>query len=399
MVSSRVASKQWRLVAGGSLYYDHKGLKLKSQMTRKEFIKMCGLFGIGLPAQHLLLSCSNDENSATPYAGKVVIIGAGAGGLSTGYFLNQQGIEFEILEASATYGGRMRINSDFADFPIPLGAEWLETNTNIFQEIVNDSSVQINIQTIADNPDRKFINYSWFNFYQDYIVPSITNRIAYSTVVHSIDYSGNQVIISTNKMQITADKVVLSIPLQILKDGDIEFIPDLPAAKLNAITDSVVWSGFKAFFEFKFNFYGDREYEFEITPSSDGQKLYYNASLGQNTSKNILGLFAVGAPAEELTSLEGENLKNFILEELDGIYSDQATPNYINHISQNWDNEPFIKGGYLSDFADWKTVKELGNSVSDKLYFAGAEFTDGEDWVSVHTAALSAKRVVEEIKQ
>ncbi|MBM3161449.1 MAG: amine oxidase, partial [Bacteroidetes bacterium] len=31
------------------------------------------------------------------------------------------------------------------------------------------------------------------------------------------------------------------------------------------------------------------------------------------------------------------------------------------------------------------------------LYFAGAEYTDGEDWVSVHTAAQSAQRVIEEI--
>jgi hypothetical protein len=35
-------------------------------------------------------------------------------------------------------------------------------------------------------------------------------------------------------------------------------------------------------------------------------------------------------------------------------------------------------------------VKKLGDSVDDKLFFAGAEFTDGEDWVSVHTAAKSA---------
>ena len=31
------------------------------------------------------------------------------------------------------------------------------------------------------------------------------------------------------------------------------------------------------------------------------------------------------------------------------------------------------------------------------MYFAGGEYTDGESWVSVHTAARSAKKAVDEI--
>lgn len=40
---------------------------------------------------------------------------------------------------------------------------------------------------------------------------------------------------------------------------------------------------------------------------------------------------------------------------------------------------------------------DLGKPVDDKIYFAGGEFTDGEDWVSVHTAAQSAKKAVDEL--
>ncbi len=343
------------------------------------------------------MSCSKDENISQPFGGKVIVIGAGAGGLSAGYFLHQQGTEVEIIEASSAYGGRMRINTDFADFPIPLGAEWLETGTTIFKEIVNDAEVQINIPTILDTPDRKFINYSWFNFFEDYIVPSIANKISYNTIVESIDYSTDQIEMNTNNGKMTADKVVISLPLQILKDGDILFTPSLPQVKTNAINNSIVWEGFKAFFEFSANFYGDNEYVFPITPVSNGQKIYYNASLGQNTTKNILGLFVVGGPAQDFISRTGDDLKNFILNELDTIYANQATPNYIKHITQNWNNEPFIKGGYLTDYADWRTVRELGNTVARKLFFAGGEYTDGEDWVSVHTAAKSAKKAIMDI--
>lgn len=358
---------------------------------------MCTLFGISVPFQASLLSCSKDDDgNDIEFAGKVIIIGAGAGGLSAGYLLQQQGIDFEILEASSKYGGRMKINTDFADFPIPLGAEWLETNANIFQEIVNDSSISVDVETIKDTPDRKFVNSSWFGFFEEYIVPSISNKIKYNTVVESIDYSGDQVVINTQTGAYTADKVIVSVPLKILQDGDVSFIPSLPQGKQEAINDTVIWEGFKAFFEFSDNFYKD-EHVFNILPASSGEKIYYNAAFGQNTSKNIVGLFVVGTPALSFTALSGDNLRDYILSELDEIYSDQATPSYIKHITQDWDNEPFIKSGYMTDNADWKTVKKLGESVANKIYFAGGAYTDGEDWVSVHTAAQSAKTAVKEI--
>lgn len=357
---------------------------------------MCGILGVSLPFSAAILSCKKDNSDAISFSGKVIIIGAGAGGLSAGYLLQQQGIDFEILEASAVYGGRMKINTDFTDFPIPLGAEWLETNKDIFQDIVNDASISVNVETIADVPDRKFINSSWFNFFEEYIVPSIADKITYTTIVQSIDYSSGQVVINTIDKQYIADKVIVSVPLKILQDDDISFFPSLPQDKRDAINNTTIWEGFKAFFEFTENFYDD-DYEFEITPASDGEKIYYNAAFGQNTSKNILGLFTVGKPALDFTRLSDEDLRDFILNELDELYANQATPNYIKHITQNWDKEPFIKAGYMTDNADSKIVKKLGESMANKVYFAGGAYTNGEDWVSVHTAAQSAKKVVEEI--
>tara|TARA_R110001632_G_scaffold10505_8_gene38836 strand:- start:462 stop:1565 length:1104 start_codon:yes stop_codon:yes gene_type:complete len=365
-------------------------------MTRAEFVKICGVLGIGIPLQASLLSCSNDDGNDLKFSGKVIIIGAGAGGLSSGYLLQQQGIDFEILEASSIHGGRMKINTDFTDFPIPLGAEWLETNATVFQEIVNDSSVSVAVETISDSPDRKFVNSSWLSFFDEYILPSISNKIRYNTIVESIDYSGDKVITNTRTGQYTSDKVIVSVPLKILQDGDVNFVPSLPQDKQDAINNSIIWEGFKAFFEFSNKFYND-EHVFNILPASDGEKIYYNAAFGQNSTKNIIGLFVVGKPAIDYTSLSGDNLRDFILSELNGIYSNQATPSYVKHITQDWDNEPFIKAGYLTDNADWRTVRKLGESVANKIYFAGGAYTDGEDWVSVHTAAQSAKSVIDEI--
>ena len=56
---------------------------------------------------------------------KVLIVGAGAAGLSAGFLLEREAVDFEILEASSTHGGRVRKVEGFADFPIDLGAEWI----------------------------------------------------------------------------------------------------------------------------------------------------------------------------------------------------------------------------------------------------------------------------------
>ena len=365
-------------------------------MTRKEFLKICGLLGIIVPFNASCIARSLLNNISNKFEGKVTIIGAGAGGLSAGYLLDQLGIDFEILEASSNFGGRMKINTNFAEFPIPLGAEWIETKCEIFSEILNDESVHLDVKTIKDTPDYKFINSSWYNFYEIYIVPRILEKIAFNSVVEKIDYSEEKISVSTSQGFKVADKVIVSVPLKILQVGDIEFIPDLSKKKQSVIKSAQIWDGFKAFFEFSKKFY-DSGFEKIIENSNAGQKIFYDASFGQNSDNNIIGLFAVGSAVGKYNSLSKSQLKDVVLKELDILFSNQASTNYKKHLCHNWNKEPFIKGGYLSDYADWKDVRRLGESVENKVYFAGGEYTDGENWVSVHTAALSAKRAVDEI--
>ena len=85
------------------------------------------------PFSSVISSCK-EENVNISSNENILFIGAGAAGLSDGYLLQQQGIDFQILEASSNYGGRMKRTNDFANFPIPLGAEWLHVETGVFHE-------------------------------------------------------------------------------------------------------------------------------------------------------------------------------------------------------------------------------------------------------------------------
>ena len=44
-----------------------------------------------------------------------------------------------------------------------------------------------------------------------------------------------------------------------------------------------------------------------------------------------------------------------------------------------------------------RDIRTLGESISKKVYFAGDAYTAGTDWSSVHAAARSARRAVEEL--
>ncbi|WP_083629617.1 flavin monoamine oxidase family protein [Tenacibaculum agarivorans] len=384
-------------------------------MTRKEFIKICSLLGISIPFKSVFATPKQsffNSLKSSKFKGKVLIIGTGAAGLTAAYRLSQLGVDFQILEASSTYGGRMKTTNDFVDFPIPLGAEWLHIERSIFHEITNNPKVNLNFKTtpyksgdyglydgeevsmddMGFGIDQKFIGFSWLDFYKQYILPSVKDQIKYNQIIRSIDYSSDTIIAKTSKDIFTADKIIITTPVKMLQNNSITFIPKLPDDKQEAIRDVTVWDGFKAFIEFSEKFYPTVT-EFNVS----GQKMYYDASYGQKSNRNVLGVFAVGPVTLPFLKLPDSKIINYILEELDEIFSGKASKSYIKHISQNWSNEPFIKGAYVYDEESWRTIKTLGKSINNKLFFAGTAYTEGDDWGGVHSAARSAIRSVNEI--
>ena len=391
-------------------------------MNRRKLLKICKLLGISLSASTLLSVCdgnsSDINNTVTNFSGTVLIIGAGAAGMSVGYLLAQKGVNFLILESSTTYGGRMKQTTQFTDFPIALGAEWLHVRERILREIVNDPDVQITTQTqkydsqdtvgyfdgdtltferIGKIRDRKFIGSTWFDFFDTYIVPHIRTKMKFNTQIVLVDYQDDKVILTDNNgSKYEADKIVVTVPLKILQDGDIQFIPALPKAKLTAINQATVWGGIKIFLEFTEKFY-PTYLNFPDSETNEGQRIYYDAAYGQNTSSNILGLFAVGKQAVPYQALSGTKLRDYILRELDAVFSGIPSRTFVKYIVQNWNDEPFIRSAYLADVAPSRISRILSTSVDQKVFFAGEAYTQEDDWGGVHNATRSARDAVLEI--
>ena len=395
-------------------------------MNRRDFVAACTLFGISVPFQAMVQSCSEgfDDGPIVPgdFDGNVLIIGAGAAGMATAYLLEQQGISYQILEADTSYGGRFRTNTSFADFPIPLGAEWLHVSRDELTSIVNDPSVNVDTVTLPysandtsgfysngaltitpvgsavnDDQDQKFIGSSWFDFYEKFIVPSIQANMQFNTQISAIDYSGNKVIATAIDGTIyEADKLVLTVPFKLLQLGLLNFTPELPSNKQNVLGNATIWSGMKIFLKFSEEFY-PTFLNFDDSETRDGQRLYYDAAYGQNSADNILGLFSVGKQAEVYQQFKGDALRDYVLQELDEIFDGKASETFQDILVQNWNEKPYARAAYLNDGASTRTSRIMAESVNNKLYFAGCSYTQFTDWSSVHTAARSARDAVREL--
>lgn len=395
-------------------------------MTRKEFIEKILVMGIGLPflSSTLVQSCSKDDSIFptfhTNFSGKVIIVGAGAAGLVAGYLLKRYGVDFEIIEAAPVYGGRLKKSSNFADFPIDLGAEWIHTDPKILADIINNPNSNANIDIIVYNPQTikswkngklrshnyisslysewKFKNSTWFDFFEQFIVPEIADKIILNKPIAEINYQGDKVILSTNNNQtFEADKVLITTPIKTLQNDQIAFQPSLPTDKKEAINKIFMGDGIKIFIEFKERFYPDiLAFGSIFQALNEEEKFVYDAAFRKDSNKHILGLFAINEKARAYTQLNSEQeiIDKFIAE-LDEMFEGKATANYVNHIIQNWSKEPYIQGAYSYSFDGNQNniVATINEPLLNKIYFAG-EALSINNQAMVHGACETAYSMI-----
>lgn len=369
-------------------------------MNRSEFLKKCAVLGIGLPfLSSMLSSCDKEteffEDINVNFSGTVLVIGAGAAGLCAGHMLNKYGIDFQILEASSDFGGRVRGLEGFADFPIDLGAEWIHDKPSVVARLLNDPNSTATLDAMVYNPqtiyfwngerlkklntgtnfysEYKWKSSTWYDFFDTHIVPGISDRIQYNRPVTEIDYSGSQVLVRTGGVNATADKVLITVPLSILQSGSIAFTPDLPSDKRAALDDAYLPPGIKIFVEFSERFYPDVITDTSRGTANTDEKTIYDAAFRKGSDRNILGLFSIGEPARYFTDMATEQeIIDAFLAELDAMFEGRASATYVKHVIQNWSAEPYVQGSYnFFENNSNQHERNLRTPIDNKLFFAG----------------------------
>jgi lysine-specific histone demethylase 1B len=437
-------------------------------MDRRHFIKQSTLLSIGglLIPSALLAACRKETLlEDVTYDGKVIIIGAGAAGLYAAYMLKSKGIDFQLLEASSTYGGRLGKLTGFANFPIDTGAQWLHGENSVLGDLIKKSKTNITlddsetkfwfnnqlIDALPQNtnifegeelPDISYEAYAlqnglgneykyiieniagdqgaaasrlsvygnnkdeenWasgdddFKFEETYfdlidkqIASQVKDQILVNTIITKIDYSQSEIILTdSNNNTFNANKVIITVPISILKSGDIQFIPALPDEKTAAFAKIGMDAGMKVFLKFSNKFFDQNIIGGSVCAA------YADDSIGKAQNDNILLAFIMGEQAEYLTALGSDAaITNALIQELDIMYNGQASASFIASHVENWTTNPYVKGAYSYSTIGMGDARKIASqALSEKLYFAGEAMNTNGHHQTVHGAVETGYREV-----
>ncbi|WP_459209671.1 flavin monoamine oxidase family protein [Aquimarina rhabdastrellae] len=233
----------------------------------------------------------------------------------------------------------------------------------------------------------------------DYLAHHIDIR--FNTVVESIDYRESNVIIKTNRGDFSAEKVLVTVPLGVLKKKKIEFKPSLPAETQKAIDDLEMGSVNKFLLVWDKAFWDEDVQYIGYTPVEKG-KFNYFLNVKKFTEANALMTFAFGDYAIETEKMTNEQLIEEMIVHLRTIYGKEI-PKPRHFLRTKWNNNKYSYGAYsfpdkISGSAAYDVFKK---PIKNKIFFAG-EHTIKAYRGTVHGAYLSgireAKKLLKKIK-
>ncbi|MCU0432685.1 MAG: FAD-dependent oxidoreductase [Bacteroidia bacterium] len=266
------------------------------------------------------------------------------------------------------------------------------------------SSNRLGIKGVADgdkewtagNKNILVRNRSFLSIIESVVQPVIS-KIRFNTRVVNISYGASTITLTDqNGATYTADKVIVAVPLTILRDGDIVFNPPLEQAKAAAFSRIGMGAGMKVILKFANRFwpadtgsiYGDG-----VVP-----EYWSTGGGGRSAANNILTAFVHGEKAEFLIA-QGNNLVNTIVQDLDTIFGAGVASGSLqgSHI-MNWTAEPHIRGAYSYPIPGGDGARELiAAPVANKIFFAGEATHTAGHFGTLHGALETGLRAATEI--
>ena len=238
----------------------------------------------------------------------------------------------------------------------------------------------------------------------------VTPKVMLNHPVQQISFGGDTVTINglntlnggSVPYSVQVNKAIVTVPISILKSGDITFSPSLPGSMISSLGNLGMDASIRIVLDFKQNFW-NKGIGFVWGGTTSPQ--IFNAGAGRSEFERTLSITINGPKAVELSTM-GADMITPILAELDILYAGQATKyvrrdentNQILSTIQDWSKEVYIKGGYsyplINGIVDDR--KNIGVPVSN-LFFAGEATDVNGDAGTINGALASAERVAEEV--
>ena len=216
--------------------------------------------------------------------------------------------------------------------------------------------------------------------------------------VTSIDCRGVPVVLTTAEgATFEAEKVVVTVPLGVLKPGAISFRPELPPPHQRALEQLGMGVLNKTCLLFDEVFW-DEDVEFIRYVGPQRGEWAETLSLYPSTGQPLLMMFNAGAYGTEIEPLSDEEVVARALTALRDMYG--PVPDPKDALITRWHSDPWSRGAYsyVPVGASYRQYADLGTPVDGKLFFAG-EATHAEHPATVHGALMSGVQAAPRIER
>jgi monoamine oxidase len=263
------------------------------------------------------------------------------------------------------------------------------------------------LQTADNGEDQDIYGDSDFRIIGGYnsLLSSLSDglEIKFGHIVNKIDYRNDPVIIETTKavdkqkteVFYKAKKCVNTLPLGVLKSGNITFVPSLSEEKQSSIDKLGLVDVIKLIYIFEKQTLPILAAS--IVESFVNPPLWWTSSDGDYTfDGEVVTGWAGGNNARELLKMNQEQRLEYGLDSLKQILR-KPDLEYIQAFSYIWQTDPFSLGAYsFVPPGQENEIFSLAKPTDNKLFWAG-EATSQESNATVHGAYESGLRAADEI--
>ncbi|NJN80654.1 MAG: monoamine oxidase [Anaerolineales bacterium] len=222
----------------------------------------------------------------------------------------------------------------------------------------------------------------------------ITNGLAkgldirLNTKANVIRYGEDGVEVETSAGVFMAEKVVVTIPLGVLKQADVKFEPPLPSSKQESINRLEMGVLNKVYLKFPKIFWDEEIENISYAGEKAGEWTYW-LSYVPFVGAPILMAFHGGDKGFALEELSDDEIIAGAMKTLRVMFGDDI-PEPEKYLITRWGQDPFSYGAYshIPPFAGGDDFDALFEPVDDVLFFAG-EATSRKYFATVHGAYLS----------
>ncbi|HEX5399543.1 MAG TPA: NAD(P)/FAD-dependent oxidoreductase [Verrucomicrobiae bacterium] len=218
-------------------------------------------------------------------------------------------------------------------------------------------------------------------------------------VVESIHWKKRavRVFVSRNQKPVVHDfhTAVVTLPLGVLKAGNVKFVPPLPRDKVRVIDGLEFGNAVKVGLKFRRVFWPQRDFGF-VVAVGEPVPTWWSDSRGP-----ILTGWAGGPKADLLSGKTPAQLKSEAVRLLAKILKTDAAlirRELLALYFHSWSRDEFSAGAYSYIPVNGLDLPgKLASPVKGTLFFAGEATAGGDEWGTVHAALSSGLRAAREV--